>query len=524
MEEVMNGERKRVVIIGAGHNGLVAACYLAKAGLAPLVLERRDVAGGVAVTEELHPGFLCPAILHSTGPLLPKIAVELELPRYGLSMIPSDVRVLALDPNGRSLRIYEDSARTAMDLSRISAHDGKSYTAFRSSFAALGRALGPVLSMTPPDVDDPGAADFLNLGRLGLNFRSLDRKDAYRLLRWGPMPVADLVAEWFETDLLRATFAAQGIFGAFAGPWSAGTSVGLLLQAAMDGHATGPGSVPRGGIGSITDALVKAASAAGATLRTSTPVAGIRVKDRRATGVLLANGDEITASAVISGADPKHTFLKLVDPAEMDPDFLMRIRNYRCAGSVAKVNLAVSALPRFPETAGRIHIGPDIDYLERAFDAAKYGEFSTAPYMDVAIPSLADPSLAPKGAHVLSVHVQYAPYQLTNGNWKSRREEFGDAVIRALSTYAPDLGDLILHRQVITPLDLEQTYGLTGGHIFHGEHALDQLFMFRPLIGWSQYRTPIKGLYLCGAGTHPGGGLTGAPGANASREVLKDLR
>ena len=514
----------RVVIVGAGHNGLVAACYLAKAGLAPLILERREVVGGVAVTEEFHRGFLCPAVLHGAGPLLPKIAAELQLEKHGLSMIPSDVRVLALDPDGPSLRIYDDSARTAMELTRLSARDAKNYTAFHSSFEQLGRALAPVLSMTPPDVDDLSTADYLNLGKLGLNFRSLDKKDKYRLLRWGPMAVADLVTEWFETDLLRATIAARGIFGAFAGPWSAGTSVGLLLQAAMDGQATAPGSAPKGGIGAITEALANAASAAGATIRTGVPVAGIRVKDGEAVGVVLADGEEIAASVVISSADPKETLLKLVDPADLDPDFLIKMRNYRCTGSAAKVNLALAGLPKFPDVSARIHIGPDIDYLERAFDAAKYGEFSTEPYMDVAIPSLSDPSLAPKGAHILSIHVQFAPYQLKNGDWNSQRERFGDAVVKALSAYAPNLPELIVHRQVITPHDLEETYGLTGGHIFHGDHALDQLFTFRPLLGWSQYRTPIRGLYLCGAGTHPGGGITGAPGANASREILKDLR
>jgi phytoene dehydrogenase-like protein len=524
MSKAMASERERVVIIGAGHNGLVAACYLAKAGLAPLVLERREVVGGIAVTEEFHRGFLCPTVLHSAGPFLPKIAGDLQLEKHGLSMIQSDVRVLALDPNGRALRIYEDSARTAMELSRLSTQDGKNYPAFHSSLERLGRALAPVLSMTPPDVDDLGTADYLNLGKLGLNFRSLDKKDAYRLLRWGPMAVADLVAEWFETDLLRATIAARGIFGAFAGPWSAGTSVGLLLQAAMDGHAVNPASIPRGGVGAITEALARACSAAGATIRTGVAVASVRVKDRETTGVVLTNGEEIAARAVISSADPKHTLLKLVDSMDLDPDFLTKIRNYRCTGSAAKVNLALAGLPGFTEIAERIHIGPGIDYLERAFDAAKYGEFSSEPYMDVAIPSLSDPSLAPKGAHVMSIHVQYAPYQLKNGDWNSQREKFGDAVVKALSVYAPNLPELIVHRQVLTPLDLEETYGLTGGHIFHGEHALGQLFTFRPLIGWAQYRTPIKGLYLCGAGTHPGGGITGASGANASREILKDLR
>jgi phytoene dehydrogenase-like protein len=349
------------------------------------------------------------------------------------------------------------------------------------------------------------------------------------------MAVADLVAEWFETELLRAAVAARGIFGAFAGPWSAGTSAALLMQAAMDGHAVGPSSFVRGGMGALTQALAKVAVDAGATIRTSADVAGIRIKEGKARAVVLSDGEEIEARVIISNADPRTTFLRLVDPTDLDPDFLNKIRNYRSRGAAAKINLALSGLPSFPalkkvdgngsaQLSGRIHIGPDIDYLERAYDDAKYGDYSMQPFMDITIPSLADETLAPHGAHVMSVYVQFAPYKLKEGDWTSRREEFADTVIKTLSDYAPDLRELILHRQVITPLDLEQTYGLSGGHIFHGEMSLDQFFTFRPLIGWAQYRTPIEGLYLCGAGTHPGGGVTGAPGANASREILKDLK
>jgi phytoene dehydrogenase-like protein len=520
----MADSRERVVIIGAGHNGLVAAAYLAKAGLAPLVLERREVVGGIAVSEEFHPGFVCPSVMHSAGPLLPSIARDLELEKHGLTMIRPAVRVLALDRGGQALRIYEDPARTGIELTRISARDGKNFEAFHASFAHLGALIAPLLSMTPPDVDHLSAGDYLSLGKLGMQFRGLDKKDAYRLLRWGPMPVADLVAEWFETPLLRAAVAARGIFGMFAGPWSAGTSLGLLLQAAYDGHAVGGASIARGGIGAISESLAKAASAAGAQIRTSADVARIHVKNGKVAGVVLENGEEVPATAVLSGADPRRTFLKLVDPGDLDPNFLFKAGNYRCAGAAAKVNLALSAMPRFAEAGERMHIGPDIDYLERAFDAAKYGEFSAEPFMDISIPSLVDPSLAPKGAHVMSIHVQYAPYKPRGGDWNSQREKLGDAVVSALSAYAPNLRELIVHRQVLTPLDLEETFGLTGGHIFHGEHALDQLFMFRPLPGWARYRTPIAGLYLCGAGAHPGGGVTGAPGANASREVIKDLK
>jgi len=520
----VSSQRQTVVVIGAGHNGLVAACYLAKAGFAPLVLERRPVVGGSAVTEELTPGFLCPALTHSAGSLFRRIAEELQLDKHGLVMINPDVRVLAVDLEGRALRVYQDPVATANQLKRISPHDAQKFSEFHASLAQIRRVAGPLLSMTPPDVDHLKIEDYLNIGKLGLKFRDLDKKDAYRFLRWAPMAVADLVSEWFQTGLVQATIAARGVFGASAGPRSAGTSIGVLLQAAADGHAVAPALLAKGGAGAITQALAKAASAAGARIRTNAAVTHIRTNNGQAQGVVLSSGEEISASAVVSNADPRHTFLKLVDPAALDPSFLIKVRNYRCTGSAAKVNLALSGLPNFSEISEHIHIGPDIDYLERAFDQAKYHEFSPQPYMDITIPSLADPSLAPKGAHVMSIHVQYAPYELKDGGWNSRREEFGDAVVRALSSYAPNLGDLIVHRQIITPLDLEQSYGLSGGHIFHGEHSIDQFFAFRPFIGWAQYRTPIKRLYLCGAGTHPGGGLTGAPGANASREIIRDLR
>ncbi|HVG39947.1 MAG TPA: NAD(P)/FAD-dependent oxidoreductase, partial [Pyrinomonadaceae bacterium] len=404
-----------------------------------------------------------------------------------------------------------------------------------ASFARLGRVLAPLMSLTPPSTDKPSVGDFWNLGKVGKDFRRLERKDAYRLLRWGPMAVADLVAEWFETELLRAVVAARGIYGAFAGPWSAGTSVALLFQAAMNGRTYNPAAFVKGGMGALTEALAAAAAAAGAEIRTNVEVANVRVSENQAMAVALADGEEIAARAVVSNADPRHTFLRLLDATDLEPDFLQQMRNYRSVGTAAKINLALSGLPNFSALEnsatdskvalqGRIHIGPTIDYLEQAFDAAKYGEYSARPYLDITIPSLTDSSLAPSGAHVMSIYVQFAPRELRDGDWTTRREEFGDAVVDALSAYIPNLRELVVARQIITPLDLEQTFGLSGGHILHGEPSLDQLFAFRPLIGWAQYRTPIKGLYLCGAGTHPGGGVTGAPGFNASREIIKDFK
>ena len=528
-----------IIIIGGGHNGLVAASYLARAGLKTLVLERREIVGGASVTEEIHPGFRCSTLAHSATPFFPQIIKDLQLTRHGLEFISPDVRVLALAPDGRSICIHDDTAQTIREIEKVSARDAKSYPEFERSFSRIGRVLAPLLTMTPPSIDKPAVGELWNLGKLGRSFRGLGKKDAYRLLRWGPMAVADLVAEWFETETLRATVAARGIFGAFAGPWSAGTSTGLLWQAAMDGHSISPSAFVRGGMGALTEALAKAALNAGAEVRTGADVERIEATDERASKVVLKTGEEISARAIVSNADPRTTFLKLIDPVDLDPNFLLKVRNYRATGVSAKINLALSGLPSFAgldsgdsqgvkgaasKLSGRIHIGPDIDYLERAFDAAKYGDYSPQPYLDVTIASLLDPALAPPGAHVMSVYVQYAPYKLKNGDWNSRREEFADTVVNVLGSYAPNLKELILARQVVTPLDLEETYGLSGGHIHHGEQSLDQFFAFRPLIGWAQYRTPIKGLYLCGAGTHPGGGVTGGPGANAAREIIKDFK
>lgn len=521
-----------VIIIGAGHNGLVAAAYLAKAGLKTLVLERRAMVGGAAVTEEIHPGFRCSTLAHTAAPIFGSVVKDLELVRHGLELIEPEVRVLALAPDS-SICIYNDTARTVRELERTSPSDAESYPQFEQSFARIGKMLSPVLSLTPPSIDRPSPGDLWNLGKLGRSFRGLDKKDAYRLLRWGPMAVADLVAEWFSTESLRAVVAARGIHGAFAGPWSAGTSAGLLWQAAMDGHAIAPSTLCRGGMGALTEALANSARNSGAEIRTLASVRKIEIGEGGVSQVLLETGEEISARAVVSNADPRTTFLKLVDPTWLDPSFVSKARNYRALGVSAKINLALSGLPSFSgvpaneaETrlSGRIHVGPDIDYLERAFDAAKYGDYSAKPYFDITIPSLLDKGLAPAGAHVMSIYVQYAPYQLKTGDWNSRRDEFADNAINVLTDYAPNLKEFIIARQVITPLDLEETYGMSGGHIHHGEQSLDQSFTFRPLIGWAQYRTPVKGLFLCGAGTHPGGGISGGPGRNAAREIIKDFK
>jgi len=518
------------IIVGAGHNGLVTAAYLAKAGLKTLVLERREVVGGGAITDEFHPGFSCSTLDHSTGPFSPQVSGELNLAQYGLELIKPDARVLSLTTDGRALCIYNDTGKTVAEIEKFSTKDAKSYPEFINSFSKIGSVLAPILSMTPPSIDRPTANDAWQFGKIGLAFRGLGKTDEYRLLRWGPMAVADLVSEWFETELLRGIVAARGISGSFAGPWSAGTSLGLILQAALDSNPISPALFVKGGMGGLTKSLAAAATAAGAEIKTNSEVIRIDTNSDSSAKVVLQNGQEIEARAVVSNADPRSTFLRLVDPIDLDPNFLLKMRNFRAHGTTAKINLALDGLPKFAgvadenKLAGRIHIGPEIDYIERAFDASKYGEFSAEPYLDITVPSLSDPTLAPQGKHVMSIHVQFAPYKLRNGDWNSRGQEFADTVINHLNKFAPGLKDLVVSGQVITPLDLEQTYGLSGGQIHHGEQALDQFFTFRPLIGWAQYRTPLNRLYLCGAGTHPGGGLTGIPGANAAREIVKDFK
>jgi phytoene dehydrogenase-like protein len=537
---------QRVALIGGGHNALITAFYLARGGFKPVVLERREMVGGGAITEEFHPGFHASTLSHTIGPLRPDIANDLEFPKLDCEILRPDPRVFAPTLGGKSMLFYNDHAKTAAEVARHSEKDAKKYTQFAETLDHLFTVIGELVSMTPPAIDSPSPEDFWNLFKAGRSVRSLGKQGIFDLLRWGPMAVADFVSEFFETDLLRSVIAARGIFGTALGPWSAGSTAVLLLRAAADSHPVGSAAFPRGGLGSLTRALADAARNAGVEIRTNAEVQHIRAKDGAVTGLVLADGEEIAIEAVVSGVDPKRTFFKLLDPTQLDPTFALRVRNVRAAGTVAKVHLALGGLPVFSaldpvdgflsSLSGRIHIGPEIDYLERAFDASKYGEFSAAPYLDVTIPTLLDPALAPEGKHVLSAYVQFCPFKLAGAtadgksvvkseiNWDARRRDLGDTVVKTLAQYAPNLPGLVEQMQVITPHDLETVYGFTGGHIFHGELALDQLFTMRPVLDWARYKTPIRGLYLCGSGTHPGNGLTGASGANAAREIIRDLR
>jgi phytoene dehydrogenase-like protein len=516
------------IIIGGGHNALVAAFYLAKGGRAPLVLERRATIGGCATSEEFAPGCRAATLAHTLGPIRPSIVRDMQLEKRGVRFVHPDPRLVAPGADGRALVFSADPARTADAIRPFSSKDAAKYPEFCATLARVGGFLSGLLDMIPPSIDAPSAGEMWELLKTGRRFRALGKKDAFALLRWGPMAVADLVAEWFETDLLQAAIAARGIHGTAMGPWSAGTGAVLLLAAAIDPAPGGASVTAAGGPGAVTRAMADAAREAGAEIRTGSAVARILVKDEAAAGVALADGTEIRAATVVSGADPRHTFLGLIDPIELDPGFVTRIRNYRCPGTVAKLNFALRALPAFRGVTGdaaaalqgRVHIGPGIDDLERAFDASKYGDVAAGPYLDVAFPSVHDPSMAPAGRHIMSVHMQYAPYN-RRGGWDGQADALAATVLKTLETHAPGIGALVEHRQVFTPLDLERTFGLAGGHIHHGELALDQLFTMRPTLGWADYTTPIRGLYLCGSGTHPGNGLTGASGANAARRILK---
>src|SRR5713226_1924075 len=523
-------ETRDIVIIGGGHNGLVTAFYLAKAGFKPLVIERREQVGGAAITDEFHPGFRCSTLAHTAGPIRPDIVRDLQLEKHGLRLITPEISVTALTPEGRALSLYQDTNKSVQEISAFSQKDAAKYPEFQQSLGKMGRVIAEALAITPPNIDHPSGGDLWSMLKTGRALRNLGKRDMYRVLRWGPMAVADLVAEYFETELLRAVVAARGVFGTFLGPWSAGSSLVLLIRAAGDSHPAGSACFAAGGMGALTQAMASAAKAAGAEIRTSAEVIEIRVKDGAATGVLLSNGEELNAKAVISNADPKRTLLKLTDSTHLSPDFVQKLQHYRGNGTVAKVNLALTGLPNFTAMKdadgaalkGRIHIGPEIDYLERAFDESKYGNFSRQPYLEATIPSLTDPTLAPAGKHVMSIYMQYAPYKL-KGDWEEQRKALGQTVVQTLAQYSPNLPEMILTHQIITPLDLEEVYGMTGGQIFHGDLALDQFFTMRPLLDWARYRTPIENLYLCGSGTHPGAGLTGGSGANAAREILKVL-
>jgi phytoene dehydrogenase-like protein len=516
------------IVIGGGHNGLVAAAYLARAGRHVVVLERRHVLGGAAVTEEIFPGFKFSVCSYVVSLLRPEIIRELDLPRHGFELLPLDGTFTPM-LDGNYLWRMNDHARTRREIARHSRLDAEAYDEYGKAMVDQGRFVKPILGLTPPDPTAPGLRGARDLFGLLQRFRRLSYEDRYNQVQLMTMSAVDFLDQWFETDVLKATMAASGIIGTFLGVRSPGTAYVLLhhYMGEIDGAFRAWG-LSRGGTGAVSLAIAAAAREAGAEIRTEAAVTRILVRNGRAVGVALENGDELHARAVASSVDPRLTFMQMVGEEHLPGDFVDDIRRYKFRGSSGKVNLALDALPEFtampgegPHLRGAVSISPSIDYMERAYDDAKYGRYSRQPYVDVVIPSLTDPSVAPPGKHVMSCFVQYAPYHLKEGSWDAQREAFGDAVIDAIAAHAPNIRNIIRHRQVLTPLDIERDYGLTEGNIFQGELSLEQLFFLRPAPGWSRYRTPVRGLYICGSGAHPGGGIMGAPGRNAADVMLR---
>jgi phytoene dehydrogenase-like protein len=515
------------IVIGGGHNGLAHAAYLARAGRRVLVLERRHVLGGAAVTEEVFPGFKFSVCSYVVSLLRPQIIRELDLPKHGFEVLPLDGTFTPM-PDGNYLWRVNDHGRTRRELLRHSRLDAEAYDEYGKAMVDMARFIKPTIDVRAPDPYSFHPRDLRTLFGFGRRFQRLPSEARYRLIQLMTMSAADFLDQWFETDVLKATMSASGIIGTFLGPRSPGTAYVLLhhYMGEIDGAFRSWGFA-RGGTGAISNAIAAAAREAGVEIRTSVSVARILTKSGRATGVVLDNGDEIEASIVSSSVDPRLTFLKFLGPHDLPGEFVDEVRRYKYRGSSGKVNLALDGLPDFTcmpgpgaHLRGAISISPSLDYMERAYDDAKYGRHSRRPYIDVVIPSLTDPSVAPPGKHVLSCFVQYAPYHLKDGTWDDQRESFGDTVVETLSEYAPNLKSLILHRQVVTPLDLEREWGLSEGNIFQGELALEQLLFLRPVPGWAQYRTPIRNLFMCGSAAHPGGGIMGAPGRNAALEIL----
>ena len=518
------------IIIGGGHNGLVTAAYLARAGRKVLVLERREMVGGCAVTEEIWPGYRVSTGAYLSSLLQERIVRELELERFGYHVDAKDPAFFSVFPDGRHFFMWQDRTKTLAEMAKFSRHDAEVYPAYEDQLERLSQVVEGLLLTTPPPFPPRGVFDLVEYLKIAGRLRGLGAKDMVALVKIFTQSAAEFLDEWFESDEVKVTLATDGVIGANGGPRSPGTAY-ILLHHCMGGVAGHRGlwGFVRGGMGKVSEAIASSARAAGAEVRTNAPVAQVLVRSGRAYSVALESGEEIEASTIASNLDPKVTFLKLIEQKLLDPEFVEGIRRFRIEGTSAKINLALSGLPEFaaypgapgPHHRATMHICPNIEYVERAWDDAKYGRPSARPLLELTIPTMYDPSLAPAGRHIMGIFLQYAPYTLREGTWDELREPFGDHVIGLLEEYIPNIRSIIEARQVLTPLDLERRFGITGGNIFHGEMSLDQMFVMRPLAGWARYRTPVRGLFLCGSGAHPGGGVMGAPGYNCAREMLR---
>ena len=525
----MNGNRFDVVIVGGGHNGLVTAAYLARAGRRVLVLERRELVGGCSVTEEIWPGYRVSTAAYLSSLLQDRIVRELELERFGYLVDPKDPAFFSVFPDGRHFFMWQDYRKTLDEIAKFSKRDAETYPRFEQYLEKLAKVVESLLLISPPEFPPHNVVDFVDYLKLAARMRKLSRSEIVGLVKIFTQSAADFLDEWFESPEIKVTLATDGVIGANGGPRSPGTAY-ILLHHCMGGVGGKRGlwGFVRGGMGAISESIAQSARSKGAEIRVKAAVQRITVSGGRVRGVVLETGEEIEAPIVASNLDPHLTFLKLLGESDLDPDFRESIRRFRIEGTSLKMNLALSGVPDFkalpgagPQHRATMHICPSIEYIERAWDDAKYGRPSERPLLEMTMPTMYDPSLAPPGHHIMGIFIQYAPYTLNGLKWDDIREPYGDHVLDLIQEYAPNIRSIVVNRQVLSPLDLERRFGITGGNIFHGEMSLDQMFVMRPVAGWARYRMPVGGLYLCGSGAHPGGGVMGAPGYNAAREILK---
>ena len=522
------------IVVGGGHNGLTAAAYLARAGLSTLVLERREIVGGCCVTEEIAPGCRASTTSYVASMLRPEVIAELKLADHGLRMIPCDPAIQVTFPDGQVLPWWVDRERAKAEFEKLSPKDAKRFVEVDDQLKKLARYLQPFFMEPPPELNTSSVGGWSDLFRVGKRFRGISSSEIAQLISFLTGSLGEFLDCNYESEKMKTLFLANNVYGKHGGPYQPGTAIGLLFHLLSGGEheLQGFSGHVMGGMGSITQALADAGKKLGVEIRTSAPVAQIEVRSRRARSVVLEDGTEIRGRMILSNADPKRTFLKMVTARELPEDFLFAVRGIKMDGPCAKVNLVLSEEPRFTGTSPQATplertfytLVPSLEFAERCYDIAKFGEIPEELWVDCVVSSNADGSLAPPGKHILTCFVQYVPYKLREGNWDEKHELLGDRVVKKIAEYAPNVPNAIIARQVLTPLDLERTYGLTEGNIFHGDLRLEQLFFMRPVAGWAQYRTPIRGLYLCGAGAHPGGGVTGAPGRNAALQALRDWK
>ncbi len=522
------------IVIGAGHNGLTAAAYLAGGGLSTLVLERREIVGGCCVTEEIAPGCRVSTTSYIASMLRPEVISELRLADFGLRMIPCDPAIQVPFPDGRVVPWWMDRERARQEFAKISAKDAERFVQVDDQLKKLARYLQPFFLEPPPEIDTTTIKGWADLFRVGKRFRGISNNEISQLVSFLTGSLGEFLDNNYESEQIKTMFLANNVYGKHGGPYQPGTAIGLLFHLLSGGEHELQGFFGHvmGGMGSITQALAAAGRKRGVEIRTSSPVAQIEVRNGRARSVVLEDGTEVRGRMILSNADPKRTFLKMLPSSDLPEDFLNAVRGIKMQGPCAKVNMVLDQEPRFTGTSPHATplertfytLVPSLEFAERCYDIAKFGEMPEQLWVDCVVSSNADDSLAPPGKHILTCFVQYVPYHLRDGSWDDKRELLGDRVVKKIAEYAPNVAGAVVARQVLTPLDLERTYGLTEGNIFHGDLRLEQLFFMRPVPGCAQYRTPIDGLYLCGAGAHPGGGVTGAPGRNAAHQVLRDWK